>query len=200
MTKMHNLRFSIVIASVIALALSCETATAGSFVYDVVPVTLTDIDSGDQYSVSGTITTNCINCILTEANITEYSVDVAGPFSFTFTETNPGQSLIVNNVMASPTELFIAVPGNLSDTLSLDAADNSNPDCTSCVQSLIWAGGDQALTLYIYGDGDDLDPFVVADFTSDSTNLIATRIPEPSSALLLVLALSCVSLLRARQR
>ena len=178
MTKKHNLRFRIVLASVIVVAFSCVAATAGSFVYDVVPVTLTDVNSGDQYSVSGTITTNCINCILTEANITEYSVDVAGPLSFIFTENNPGQSLIVNDVMASPTEL------STTSVLSLDAADNSNPDCTGCDQSMSWAILTQAQILYVYIDGDDLEPLVIADSTPTSPNddiLIATRIPEPTS-------------------
>ena len=168
MNKTHNLRSSLLTASTIVFALGGVSAHAGSFVYHVVPTTLMDIDSGQPYSVSGTITTNCINCTLSEANITEYNVEVSGPLSFTFTDTNPGQSTIVNNVVASPTELFIAVPGDSSDTLVFDAADNSNPGCTDCVQSLIWSGGDQALTLYIFGDNDDVEPTAPAELSNEN--------------------------------
>jgi hypothetical protein len=176
-----------------------ELEAGGSFVYQVVPVTLFDSVNGAEYSVIGTITTACDDCVLTAADITAYDVQVIGMTPFNFDETNIGQSLFVDNAEASSTQITIP----LSASLSLDAMDNSAAECSDCEQSLSWSeSGGNFLVIYSFVDQADVEPLVVGEFSFSTSAdvVIATRVPESSGLSLLSMVFTISGLTFARQR
>jgi hypothetical protein len=176
----------------------------GSFVYDVVSITLTDLFTGDEYLVSGTITTGCNNCVLTENDIIEYDVAVTGTLPFNFDPFNPNATARMQNVHASPTEIFIASPGSSFDRQVFESFDDSDPgcnlpNCADFAQKIIWGTANQTGISVAYDFRDsNLSQMASASFFDDTMPgdvVIAVRVPGPTSIRLLliglVIALTC---------
>lgn len=186
---MNKIRFSVVIASVIVLAFSCVTATAGSFVYEAVPYVLIDPNTPDQpYTISGTFTTNCNDCnLISPSGLIDWDIEVDGPVPFNSTPENVNTIFLFGEVIATPTQIVLE-PSSGTNGIS-------NLFFFSVEGTISWERFDPGNTIF-YNDNSSVN--AVANPIGDNV-VVATFIPEPSSSLLLLLALSCLSLLRARR-
>lgn len=153
---------------------------AGSFEYLLVPFAMTEFDTGDEYTLSGTITTSCNDCLLDASNNIAHDLEVDGLVPHDFLGSSP---IVAMGTLATPTEL--ALIGTSSDLTFQDSA--GDPICsTNCVQYVSWIrtiGEDRVTYQFLDLDG---DPFVNTHFTqpndgAGSANwVIGTIVPEPS--------------------
>ena len=182
---MNKIRFSVVIASVIAF--SCMTAKAGSFVYEAVPYVLIDPNTPDQpYTISGTFTTNCNDCnLISGSGLIDWDIEIDGPVPFNSTPENVDTIFLFGEVTATPTQIVLEP--------SSGANGISNLFFFSDEGTISWERFDPGNTIFYANSSVNA---VVNPIGEDV--VVATFIPEPSSLLLLLLALSCARLLRAR--
>lgn len=155
---------------------------AAPFVYELAPVMLTDVDTGDEYTVTGTITTSCNHCTLSSSEIVAYDVHVAGFVAFNFLETNLGQVVFARDALASPTQLFLSVPGpQQNPTLTLAAFEDAG------LQQMTWQRDYSGIARVTYLNiryPNIVNARFATPHNSKIPFVIATFVPEPSAIVL----------------
>jgi hypothetical protein len=174
---MRTLLISIVISSLPSFV------RAEPLTYSFGPVSLaTDYGPAQVHTVSGEITTDGTLGLLEAANFLSWSISVDGPHPKLF-QSGDGSYVSPSFVNATSNELIVT----RSDFAALFITSNESgrPGCDACTSFVSWQGLPGSLS-YVY--------YSPQDFVPSSTNLgfptvIASRAPEPTSSVLLVVGI-----------
>lgn len=205
---MIQLKRLLAIAAAVAL-----TSLAGSTAHAQITYSVLPFDLGNGYAIDGgSITTNgFLGTTSDEAVITDYEFLVSGPLPQVFTPTTDGASLLLDGLQFSEEEVFIDAAGASEFALfRINALDNTSADCDTCQQTLGFTQNgfsdettlDYEFTQFRAG-GDPPDPDGGSELVLSPQTVrlvIATAVPEPSSAGLLAMASLGVAARRVRRR
>lgn len=185
MTLKHNLLLAI--AAVTCILVPSLKLAAQPFVYQALPYTLVDEATGDEYTISGTFTTDCNDCGLNTFEFLDFDISVDGPVPFNFRDIDMGGNAIifsVNGARATPTEIIIPADGTNGDL------QITTPTFQPILAYLIDGGTDPFI---FYSNGN------VAAGTDGEIPLVVARIPEPGTIILALLgAIAMVGCARRR--
>lgn len=189
------------------LAAICTAATAHAvtteYLYEAVPYVLTDPDTGDEYTISGTITTSCNDCdtgsgLNPTDIISGFHIEVSGPAGLVFDSTAGafilgGGTRNADQISVSPSSITILEPvGNQLDTF----LHFSNNDTDGQFEDIRWQ--DDGASGRVLFQNEPLLPGRLAVASTFSNPLVvATAVPEPNGLVLGVLG--CLGLLCRRR-
>ncbi len=188
----------------LVLAVVLVARPSWALTYAITPVNLTA--SGTSFT--GTITTDGTLGAITDANVTDWTIDVSGPITFTITPANSFLNpTVFSMVSATSTELTVAFPnGNLQ--FNLDAPFTTTvPACDDCDEGAVQlfrsdlGRNAQGFSLQDATDSDpNIEDFQGPVVTGGATFYLAgTVVPEPGTALLLTLGLAGLAFARPRR-
>jgi hypothetical protein len=182
-------------ALLLALGMLGLATGARALTYQITPVNLAA--SGTTFT--GTLTTDGTLGALTEANLVDWSIVVSGPIAFTITPANSQLfDIVFQGVSASPDEIRVAFPDGVLQFDLIAPFTTTVAACGNCEESGVqlfrsdFGRNIQGLSLHDFDDG---DPFF-QDFQGpvvtggETSYLAATVVPEPASALLVVVGLA----------
>ncbi len=177
------MRVTAIVAPACLTLIACSSAF-GQFVYETVPYVLTELTTGDEYTLSGAITTSCNDCSTDSLSpveiISGFRIEVTGPSGFVFDSTTGA-------VILPATDGFTVSPTSISlmefDSLIFDQSTDSD------MIGVGWFGfvSNQPPFVTYPGPG-GVDAF--ADFPDaiGGPFVVATFVPEPSANMLVGLA------------
>jgi hypothetical protein len=181
MTLKHNL-ISLLSAAVLTCTFLPLQVAAQPFVYQAVPYTLVDVSTGDEYTISGTFTTDCNDCGVNTVEFLDFDISVDGPVPFNFRDIDMGGDAVIfssNGAQATPTEII--ANGDLNVT-------------TATFQPFLFYGFDADDPIVSYSNG-NVDARAIGEIP-----LVVAIIPEPGTLMLTFLgAIGIVGCARRRK-
>jgi hypothetical protein len=187
------------LARTAALALvmgSLALATgARALTYKITPVNL----AASGITFTGTLTTDGTLGALTEADLIDWSVDVAGPIAFTITPANSQLfDTVFRGVTASADEIRVAFPDGVLQFVLIAPFTTTVAACGDCEESDVqlfrsdFGRNTQGFVLRDFDDGDpSFEDFQGPVVTGGETSyLAAVVVPEPASSMLLAVGLA----------
>lgn len=187
------------------LAAICTAATAhavtAEYLYEAVPYVLADPDTGQEYTLSGTVTTSCNNCdtgsgLEPTDIITGFYIEVSGPAGLVFDSTAgasiaPGGPRNADQIAVTPSS--IQVLDAFASTNEFLSFANLRAD--GQFEDIRWQDGGASGRALFQNEPLLAGRLVEALILSD-TLVIATAVPEPSGVVLG--GVSCLGLLCRR--
>jgi hypothetical protein len=179
----------------LAVIYSAATARAVTteYLYEAVPYVLTDSDTGDEYTISGTITTSCNDCdtgsgLEPTDIITGFNIEVSGPAGLVIDSTAGafiagGGPRNADQISVSPSSITILEPiGNQLATF----LQFSNNDTAGQFEDIRWQRRDDQMTSRVLYNNELQLPARPVEFAFLSTDplVVATAVPEPNGVVL----------------
>jgi hypothetical protein len=180
-------------ATALLLALGTLVLASGAraLTYQITPVNLAA--SGTTFT--GTLTTDGTLGALTELNLVDWSIDIAGPIAFTITPANSRLfDTVFQGVSASADEIRVAFPDGVFQFDLIAPFTTTVAACGDCEESGVqlfrsdFGRNTQGFSLRDFDDGDPLfEDFQGPVVTGGDTSYLAATVapvPEPTGALL----------------
>ena len=200
MTLKHNLTSLLAIVVLTGTLFLRFEVAAQPFVYQAVPYTLVDVLTGDEYTISGTITTSCNVCetgpgLEPTDIITDFNIEVSGPAGLVFDST-AGAFIVPGGPRNA--DQFSVSPSSIRILDAFEFLSFSNDLTPGQFEDIRWQRSSDGASSDIYFQNEPQLPARLVEFTilSEDPLVVATAVPEPCGVALS--GLGCLGLLCRR--